>query len=224
MSSMLCPHGCGVTFDKNQAQHGPKQLASVQGVIWQAISWICPGCDSITVDLRRVKVEPSGAAMAGGLPMPTQTQKQYRMWPRSSRKAPPEVPRDLARDYEEAAATLDAGPRASAAMGRRCLQQILRDHHQATGGTLEREINSVTTLPTQVCDSLHALRQIGNFAAHPVKDTSTGDIVDVEAGEAEWTLEVLEQLFDVTFVVPARTQARKAALNQKLQAAGKPPV
>lgn len=45
---------------------------------------------------------------------------------------------------------------------------------------------------------------------------STGDIVDVEPGEAEWTLDVLEGLFDFFFVQPAKTVARKAALDAKL--------
>lgn len=40
------------------------------------------------------------------------------------------------------------------------------------------------------------MRNIGNFAAHPLKDTSTGEILPVEAGEAEWNLETLEALFD----------------------------
>jgi hypothetical protein len=31
----------------------------------------------------------------------------------------------------------------------------------------------------------HTVRTIGNFAAHPIKSTSTGTIVDVEPGEAE---------------------------------------
>jgi hypothetical protein len=33
---------------------------------------------------------------------------------------------------------------------------------------------------------LDAIRTIGNFAAHPIKSTSSGEIVDVEPGEAEW--------------------------------------
>jgi hypothetical protein len=44
----------------------------------------------------------------------------------------------------------------------------------------------------------------------------------VEAGEAEWTLEVLEALFD--FVQPAKLEAKKNALNKKSSDAGKPPM
>jgi hypothetical protein len=68
------------------------------------------------------------------------------------------------------------------------------------------------------------VRQIGNFAAHPIKSTSTGEIVDVEEGEAEWNLDVLESLFDFYFVQPAIAAKRKADLNKKLKDAGKPPI
>jgi len=60
------------------------------------------------------------------------------------------------------------------------------------------------------CDALHHIRIIGNFAAHPEKTVNTGAIVDVEPGEAEWTLDVLESLFDFNFVRPAQLAARKA--------------
>jgi hypothetical protein len=38
----------------------------------------------------------------------------------------------------------------------------------------------------------------------------------VEPGEAEWTLDVLEILFDFYFVQPARLKAKRDALNKKL--------
>jgi hypothetical protein len=49
-------------------------------------------------------------------------------------------------------------------------------------------------------------------------------ILDVEPGEAEWTLDVLEELFDFYCVLPATIQKRKDAFNKKLQEAGKPPM
>jgi hypothetical protein len=52
----------------------------------------------------------------------------------------------------------------------------------------------------------------------------TREIVPVEPGEAEWNLDVLESLFDFYFVAPARTKARRDALNKKLADAGKKPL
>jgi hypothetical protein len=77
-------------------------------------------------------------------------------------------------------------------------------------------------LPTHLTESIDAVRNIGNFAAHPIKSTSTGEIVDVELGEAEWLLDVLESLFDFYFVQPAILKAKRDALNKKLMDAGKP--
>jgi len=100
----------------------------------------------------------------------------------------------------------------------------LGDEAQVKHQDLYAEIQELldrNTLPSHIADSLDAVRVIGNFAAHPTKSRSTGEIVPVEPGEAEWNLDVLEALFDFYFVAPARTKARKEALNKKLADAGK---
>ena len=79
-------------------------------------------------------------------------------------------------------------------------------------------------MPSHLTESIDAIRNIGNFAAHPQKNTSTGEIVEVEFGEAEWILDVLESLFDFYFVQPAILKAKKDALNKKLADVGKPPM
>jgi len=117
--------------------------------------------------------------------------------------------------------------KASAALSRRCLQLLLRNKANVKHQDLVKEIQELLdrgTLPSHIADSLDAVRHIGNFAAHPIKSKSTGEIVRVEAGEAEWNLDVLESLFDFYFVAPARTKARRDALNKKLTDAGKPPL
>lgn len=79
-------------------------------------------------------------------------------------------------------------------------------------------------LPSHLAESLDAIRNIGNFAAHPIKSKSTREVVPVEPGEAEWNLEVLEALFDFFFVQPARLRKKRDALNKKLSDVGKPPM
>lgn len=118
-------------------------------------------------------------------------------------------------------------PKASAALSRRCLQHVLREKAGVKKGNLYDEIEEIVSsgkLPSDLAEALHHVRVIGNFAAHPEKSTSTGEIVDVEPGEAEWTLDVLESLFDYYFVRPAKLAERKKALDQKLTDAGKPPL
>lgn len=140
---------------------------------------------------------------------------------------PPEVPVEFATDYYEAVAVLSDSQKASAALSRRCLQHLVREKAGVKHGDLANEIQQVLDskqLPTHLAESLDAIRNIGNFAAHPIKSKHTGEITDVENGEAEWLIEVLEQLFDFYFVQPARSKARRDALNAKLESAGKPPM
>ena len=122
---------------------------------------------------------------------------------------------------------LSDSAKAAAALGRRCLQNLLRDTVKVKRGDLSNEIQQVLDggkLPSGLHESIDAIRNIGNFAAHPMKSTQTGMILDVELGEAEWTLDVLEELFDFYFVLPAVIQKKKESFNKKLQEAGKPPI
>lgn len=99
------------------------------------------------------------------------------------------------------------------------------EHYTVFPGDLSKEIDeAMQTLPSYLAESIDAIRHIGNFAAHPNKSTSTGQIVDVEIGEAEWALDVLEDLFDFYYVQPAITQRKKDAMNEKLKDLGKPPL
>jgi hypothetical protein len=75
-----------------------------------------------------------------------------------------------------------------------------------------------------LADDLDALRTVGNFAAHPMKSTNTGEVVDVEPGEAEWMLDLLDDVFDQYFVGPAKRARNREQLNQKLHDAGKDPL
>ena len=135
-----------------------------------------------------------------------------------------EIPKDLAEDYEEACLVISDSPKASAALSRRCLQVLLREQgfsNKSLAQEIQDAIDS-NKLPSHIADSLDAIRNIGNFAAHPMKDTNSGEVVPVEAGEAEWNLEVIESLFDFFYIQPAKMQARKDALNAKLKSIGKP--
>jgi len=211
---IVCPNGCGVTFDADAARVSTQDVGVFKGLLWKVTAFKCPKCDRPTIDL-----------MVHDNDQWQMQKERRRIWPRGSRPAPEGVPAGMAQDFREAASVLEISPQAAAALARRTLQQVLKDHLGATGGNLEKQIDSVASnLPSQVAESLHALRHLGNFAAHPTKDQSTGEIVQVEPGEAEWTLDTLEALFDHVFVAPARQAERLKQLNEKLAAAGKPLV
>lgn len=138
---------------------------------------------------------------------------------------PPEVLEEFREDFNEASLVLNLSPKASAALSRRCLQRFFHNKLGIVKGSLVTEIEEfiqTQKAPSYVLEVVDAVRNIGNFAAHPIKDKNTGEIVDVEPGEAEWLLEVLEALFDFYFVQPAKLEERKNKLNQKLASFGKP--
>lgn len=122
---------------------------------------------------------------------------------------------------------LPDSPKASAALGRRCLQHLLREKAGVRHPSLAQEIQDVIdsgNLPTHLTESIDAIRNIGNFAAHPMKSDTTGAILPVEPHEAEWTLDVLEALFDFYYVQPALLAKKREAMNAKLAEVGKPPL
>ena len=84
------------------------------------------------------------------------------------------------------------------------------------------EFIATAQAPSYLVDAVDAIRHIGNFAAHPIKYANTGEIVEVEDGEAEWLLEVLDALFDFAFIQPIKLAKRRETLNEKLKEANKP--
>jgi hypothetical protein len=152
-------------------------------------------------------------------------------YPRGSNRGPvpPEVPATIAADYNEAALVLPYSAKASAALSRRCLQTILidagypqRDLAVQIDAVL-KETDARKALPTGVYTTLDAIRNFGNFSAHAITDQTTLQIIDVEDHEAEYCLDILDDLFDHYYVKPADAARKKAALDAKLKAAGKPP-
>ena len=109
-------------------------------------------------------------------------------------------------------------------MSRRCLQRIIRQHFRIERVNLKQEIEALQVahkLPTHVNELLDVARNYGNFAAHATSNPNTGEIIEVEAGEADWLLEILEAVFQSAFVDPERTRKKREALNAKLKSSGK---
>ncbi len=195
---------------------------------WSFYTMVCPNseCKKIIIDLASGEARMSHPGLPTGLGKIT---RRFSVKPLGSNRSavPKEVDEKFANDYKEACLILTFSPKASAALSRRCLQNILRDKAGVKVSDLSHEIQEVITnnsLPSHLTESIDAIRNIGNFAAHPQKSRSTGEIVDVEYGEAEWLLDVLESLFDFYFVQPSMIMLKKDALNKKLAEVGKPPI
>ncbi len=220
---MKCPH-CSIAFHEdwrsnyltNVAQ--PLMTTEPEGrAAWNYKFTICPACHRAIISL----------LFSNGKDVHVERQ----VYPLGSSRGPTpsEVPANIASDYEEACNVLPISAKASAALSRRCLQNMLHAHGYRDRD-LAREIDLLLNekdptkaIPTRLRETVDAIRHFGNFSAHPIDDKTTLQIIDVEPEEAEWCLETVEEMFDHFYVGPAKARAKKAALDAKLAKAGKPP-
>lgn len=226
---MNCPY-CGITFslDGVDADHSFPKFARFHPYrtnysrddndkTYSITSHKCPECRKQIMWLNEIERNEGT-----GEPDIVATMLLFPKYP--IKHVPEEVPEKFAADFREAHDTLPISPKASAALSRRCLQNLIREQEGIIEKSLFAEVDKLlksNKLPKYLAKDLDAIRHIGNFAAHPVKDTNTGEIVDVEPGEAEWTLEVLEALLLFYFVEEPKSAARRNALNKKLKDSGK---
>ncbi len=222
----ICPHcGKGIHFESpdSAVYHSLNKEEEPKGSGFAVTHGFCPLCEELIVILEEgeYKKDKYGESL-------TSVSSEEILYPKMAiRPVQPEVPEIYKNDFLEAVAVLNLSPKASAAISRRLLQCILREEIKIKKSSLAKEIDDFLknkTTPSYLAEAIDAIRTIGNFAAHPEKDVSTGEIVDVENGEAEWLLEVLDSLFDFVFVQPKRLDERKKSLNLKLSRIGKPPV
>lgn len=221
---MKCPH-CRVEFYNRDES---TVLGEDADGHWKVVHTKCPACSRFII--RLVNGDAIQVQTPRGFAIPDVTEtKVFLVRPKTSSRppCPTEVPKEIATYYEQACLVLSDSPEASAALSRKCLQHILREVAHVKPSDLAKEIQEVldrNTLPSYIASGIDAVRNIGNFAAHPLKSQRTGEIISVEQGEAEWNLDILETLFDFYYVQPAILQQKREALNQKLKEAGKPPM
>jgi hypothetical protein len=203
---MRCPH-CLENFHEEWERDSLVKDADWR---WYIDYCTCPACEKIIIYLsnssdERVLVYPKGISRS---PIPAEVDDP-----------------SVISDYKEACLVFTDSPKASAALSRRCLQYILREKASVKHADLSTEIQEVINsrrLPSDLTDSLDYVRVVGNFGAHPIKSKSSGEVVEVEPGEAEWNLNVIEDLIDYYFVRPVLAKKKKTAINTKLREAGKP--
>jgi hypothetical protein len=210
---MKCPY-CSTEF--------PSAATSVEVRQGKDAGWFIshefsPCCGQMIIALsRRVgHDQDTGASQSLGIIFPRN----------AARPLPAEVPEPFASDFREACLVLADSPKASAALSRRCLQNLLRDVAKTQGESLAVQIDEVLrgSLPTRMRDLIGRVRASGNFATYPIKSIPAGEVVEVEPGEAETLLDILEVAFDFYLVQPVRKELKRDATNQELAATGTPP-
>jgi hypothetical protein len=226
---MKCPH-CSMHFHDHWTRaafsylRNPLRTAfGLTGrALWQYQITVCSNCMGGVIEIAPIE-DADGKKLL----------EEWRMvYPIVGSRGPvsPEVPADIAGDYREACDALPISPKASAALSRRCLQNIL--HTSGYKGRdlaaeidlLFNEVDPKKAIPQRLRATIDAIRNFGNFGAHPINDKTTLQIIDVEPHEAESCLDILEECFEHFYVGPAVARARRVALDAKLAAAGKPPL
>ena len=230
---MKCPH-CAVMIQPNWCK-GNINLPSTDEVrpedyghvppgphfetAWGWAATRCPACKKPIINVELMDVDD-----------PVYPLSQVQAYPRFPKRklVDDAVPESFRADYIEACNVLEISPKASAALSRRVLQGILQDQDYRSKN-LAKQIDSVLVesgldkiLPRSIRNKIDAVRNFGNFAAHPITELTSLQLIDVEPQEAEWCLEIIEALFDHYYVTPARDEENRAQLNQKLKQAGKP--
>ncbi len=215
MSNMNCPH-CGVHIN-------PQDFSSYT---WdnrfRTDVSICPSCNQNILVVAPIK-NGSGNKISAS---------PFVAYPagRLITKAPQAVPKHIGQDYEEAQKVRPDSPKASAALARRALQTILREHGYTQYNLLDQidavlaESDPKKAIPSGLRATIDAVRNFGNFSSHPITDKTTLQVIDVEPDEAGWCIDIIEAMFDHYYVGPALAAEKKAKLDAKLKAAGKPPA
>jgi len=219
---MRCPH-CTTDFHENWfsnvlARDGRGFIVQYDGqeAFWHYRTTLCSKCKDVIIEIAPISTDGRHRLL------------DWRMvYPIGASRGPvsPEVPSDIADDYIEACNVLPISPKASAALSRRCLQNILHTFGYKAR-TLDKDIGLLLdepdpkkAIPQKLRTTIDLIRNFGNFSAHPINDKTALQIIEVEPHEAESCLDILEECF---YVGPAAAFARKAALDAKLAAAGKP--
>jgi Domain of unknown function (DUF4145) len=152
------------------------------------------------------------------------SKKTWLARPRSTGRAlDPLVPEKFRKDYGEAAAILDMSPRMSGVLSRRILADLLEDYAKLDQFSLNARIKAFiadTSHTSRLRENLHHLREIGDFGAHTQKNDQA-EIVDVGRDEAEWTLDILDGLFDYFIIAPERDRQMRDTMDERLKAAGR---
>lgn len=162
---------------------------------------ICPNknCKQITIHTKFSEIGASDTFY---------TIQNRRLLPEGIAKSVPEyVPNVIKEDYTEACAIMEIAPKFSATASRRCLQGMIRNFHGIKKGRLIDEINALKdVVEEEVWEALDAIRNLGNIGAHPEKDVNV--VVEIEPGEAELLIEVIEMLIEDWYVERHKRQER----------------
>ncbi len=166
---------------------------------WQVSSARCPTCERLIVSLC------------------TKEGCTYPAWPVTGARArlSDDVPVELALEYHTASQINAYSPEAAAAVSRRLLQRVLADYAGIGGGGLADQVNRAElspATPAYVKEALRTYSRLAQLDSTSDKSLHPEALAPVQSAEVEWLFDVLESLFDLYFVQPARMRRKQGAL------------
>ena len=114
----------------------------------------------------------------------------------------------------------------SAVLARRILADLLGRYAELQQFSLTTRIDNFiadTTRPRDLRENLHYLREIADFSAHTQTDDQLMPL-DIDRDEAEWTLDIVERLFDYFIVAPDRDRKLRTGMDEKIEKAIRRPI
>lgn len=216
---MICPY-CGIGINVNWKENAlpiPSEDDEYDGGYGQLYGF-CPECNGYIILVQHGnEYESDTYGNHGYLDNITMQEQVY---PKFTYKKNLDcsVPEKYCELFREAEAVLSLSPRASATLSRYLLQRILHEELSIKKKNLEEEIKELenkTDIPSTLITMLQVMRRVANFGAHPKKSTNSNEIIDVEVGEADIMLDLINELFDYIFIKPQKQKEFLQSIKEK---------
>jgi hypothetical protein len=204
----FCSRDTTITAERVHSTYTDLRISNAEGPLRLSSRFIvCPNpkCKrtTLSVSLHVLKLDAYYNANGTG-----ECLNQWLLIPSCRAMAFPEyIPGTILSDYKEACLIVDASPKASATLSRRCLQGIIRDFWRVKPGRLVDEIEQIRDKTDPLTwEAIDSVRKVGNIGAHMEKDIDL--IVDVEPNEAGLLIGLIETLIRDWYVVREERRAR----------------
>lgn len=208
---MLCPYcGIGISTDWDEWVEDCYPVPAENAEFdegYKIVSVFCPDCQKYIVRLQHGRGYISTQYSADL----AKIDDEVLLYPKFpiTKKISQYVPHKYVTIYKEASQVNNISPRASATLSRYLLQNVLHEKLKIKKRNLEEEIaelEKVESIPSTLIAMLQVFRRVANFGAHPKKSANSNEIIEIEQGEAEVMLELIEELFDYVFVKPKQQE------------------
>lgn len=213
---MICPYcGIGVSINFKEKNYViPTENDDYEDGYGQ-LSGFCPECNKYIVLVQHGECNYIGSEL-----YLENIDFQEQVYPKFSYKKNLDkcIPEKYFKLFREAESVLELSPRASATLSRYLLQMILHENLKIKKKNLEEEITALeskTDIPSTLITMLQIVRKIANFGAHPKKSTNSNEIIDVETGEANIMLDLINELFDYIFIKPQKQKEFLQSVKEK---------